>query len=427
MDEPGDIRRGVALAILLGVAPAFQNGLFILQLPLLVAVGLRWLHGERLPNRSARAFAVALVLTTLLALVPSQPFREFYFSYYLFSWFHLYVACATGVLVWLLSAISPTRRGYIIVFAVALALLLPVLGQAHVSGRYFSSNVENEYRIGEVASPLEMIRAQGPVKVLRSYSGLLLLAPVIIVGCCWYLLRRNTDRVVAYLCVATLFGLVLLLDKYRFNNFGSFALVLAPLVAVESLVRRKPQHGRTISLAAGSVLLAAFYLPLTHGLFNKQIPSGDYNYPLTSAIFSDIRAACAHEPGVVLADNTDGHFIRFHSECSVIADNFMLTEQHIQKLHEMESLLRMSPEELLHASNAPRYVYARYTSMVVMDAGGRTTLASAAHAAAADRPLVRALLTGKPEDLGPHFRLLKELRFEGEDGYPYARFFEVVK
>jgi len=43
-----------------------QAGLFVLQLPVLIGLGLLWLRGETPPARSGVAFAIALVATTLL-------------------------------------------------------------------------------------------------------------------------------------------------------------------------------------------------------------------------------------------------------------------------------------------------------------------------------------------------------------------------
>ena len=46
-------RRAVALAVLLGAAPAFHNGLFILQFPLLLTFACLWALGRPIERRAA--------------------------------------------------------------------------------------------------------------------------------------------------------------------------------------------------------------------------------------------------------------------------------------------------------------------------------------------------------------------------------------
>ncbi|MFX9123828.1 hypothetical protein ABTN41_20545, partial [Acinetobacter baumannii] len=59
----------------LGAAPAFHNGLFILQVPVLVTLGARWAIGRRENPKAVTFFAASLLGSTLLFLLPSQPFQ----------------------------------------------------------------------------------------------------------------------------------------------------------------------------------------------------------------------------------------------------------------------------------------------------------------------------------------------------------------
>lgn len=59
-----------------GLAMAFHNGLFILQLVPLLAVFVLWLHGLAPPPRTLLSFAIALVVTTQLILLPSEAYRR---------------------------------------------------------------------------------------------------------------------------------------------------------------------------------------------------------------------------------------------------------------------------------------------------------------------------------------------------------------
>ena len=82
----------IGLGVALGLAPGFHNGLFVLQIPVLVCAGVLWLRGSQFSRFNLHALAVSLMLATLLIVVPSAPFREGMFQFGLLSGFHLYVA-----------------------------------------------------------------------------------------------------------------------------------------------------------------------------------------------------------------------------------------------------------------------------------------------------------------------------------------------
>jgi len=425
LPQPERSARAAVAGVVLGVAAAFQNGLFILQLPLLGSVLLLWLRGRPLPRRAAVIFAASLVASCLLMLLPSQPFREGYFDYYLFSWFHLYVAVATAALTLLSAWLAPTRRGLVIVTGVALLLAVPLAGQIVLSGRYFGASLERSMGIGEVLSVPGMLREYGLEKTLGYYSALLLLAPFALLGCGAYLLRRAPDTRLLVLCVFSVFGLVLLLSKYRLENFGSYALYLPALAAADHWARRPGGRGSLILLAA-TALCAAAQIPAAAKLFSRPWPGKEMNYAMTIDMYPEMRAACARRPGIVLASNDDGHYIRFHTECSVLANNFMLTRQHADKIAEMRRLLALTPAELLREPLPVRYVYARL-DLVTTTVGGRTRLADVATQQRLNAPLFVSLLFTPAADLDPHYRLIKELRLPGADGFAYARLFELVR
>ena len=61
----------------LGIAPGFHNGLFVLQAFLGGTIVLLWLRGLLELRRTESWFAAALVVSSLAILLPSEPFRAF--------------------------------------------------------------------------------------------------------------------------------------------------------------------------------------------------------------------------------------------------------------------------------------------------------------------------------------------------------------
>jgi hypothetical protein len=74
---------------------------------------------------------------------------------------------------------------------------------------------------------------------------------------------------------------------------------------------------------------------------------------------------------VVLADIYAGHWIRYHSECSVIGDVFLMTPQHTAKVQETNRLLQLTPADLLKESNEIRYLLVRHSTRVYLGEDGK--------------------------------------------------------
>jgi hypothetical protein len=105
----------------------------------------------------------------------------------------------------------------------------------------------------------------------------------------------------------------------------------------------------------GVAMLGAQGPGLAH--LNEQIsPGGDVSYLLLRGIYLELGRDCAQAPGVVLAEHDNGHYITFHSNCSVIADNFILTPQHEQKLLLVEALMDGTFDQLLERAPYVRYL-----------------------------------------------------------------------
>ncbi|MEE8307588.1 MAG: hypothetical protein V3R81_10005, partial [Gammaproteobacteria bacterium] len=95
--RPDNPRAALALGVLLGVAPAFHNGLFILQIPMLACIFVLWLRGDAPPLKSIVQFSAALVVSTLLIALPAQALHEGMFEFALLSWFHVYITFCSAI------------------------------------------------------------------------------------------------------------------------------------------------------------------------------------------------------------------------------------------------------------------------------------------------------------------------------------------
>jgi hypothetical protein len=412
-------RRAAALAAVLGAAPAFHNGLFILQLPLLATLAWLWLLGRPIDRRGTLAFALVLLATTAAFLLPSEPFRRGELSYYLHSWFHLYAAFCTGLLCTLAGRVRFTPAALAGLGLLLAALAVPVLPQL-VHGRDFLfTQLPHLDRITELYS-LRRTLEQGWWAVTLTYSPALWLLPL---GLGWLLwrLRRDSSGAGLYFLVHALFGSFLLLQAFRLHYFGSFALILPLCRLIDDARELRPQLFASWPrrLALGALVVAPLLACLLHLQYVYPVANTAL-YSLTRPVYSALAAACGKAPGVVLAESNDGHPIRYHSECSVIADNFITTPQHAEKFQLGEALFAGSAAEVVQRAPYVRYILVKRADDV----------RDAARACGIDCPEnagLRRELLAQPRPAPDRLRLLNDFVVQREGRVePFARIFEVV-
>lgn len=395
----------VALGIVLGAAPAFHNGLFILQLPLLAAMTLLWLTGARLPPRPL-LFVPALLGSTLLFLLPSVPFRDGAFEFYLHSGFHLYIAAASAVTVTLLAYLRRGPWSVLLLVAAAGGMLQPILAQALRGGAFISADIVTLDRMLETRWLLARLAAGEFSGIAVRYGGVVFLLPLIIAMLAWRWYRERTPELAWLLVVGTM-GAALLLTQYRLHYFGSFVLFLGAAMLAEFVLLRWPRA----ALVPGAALLAIALF--AHGLLPVALtlrppPGNDYAYTLTRHAYAALGDACTKEPGVVLAEMGDGHYIRFHSACAVIANNFIMTPQHESKLRLTESLLNGTLDGLVERAPYVRYLLVRRADNVLAD--------TSCYPHCADNRGLRRVLLAPAVPADPRLTLLYEVRLRRNKG-----------
>jgi len=418
----------IALGAALGLAPAFHNGLFILQLPLLVALALLWFRGSRPSRDNALTFAAMLLATTLIALLPSGPFRDGQFAFYTHSSFHLYVAFCTGALVILFSTLQFNRKNLLLGIGISALLAVPALPQFVASGEYLGVELVLLDRISEMRSPLEWYTEPGgAAKVAREYSALIWLVPLLLL---LYLQRgyeafKKADAPNLFFNVSLIFGLLLLLLQYRLHYFGSQYLLLGWLIVVNELRLQKNLRRKLVFLVS-FVALIAVYQPVVPGkLFMPHSLSGDPFYDDTHALFDTLAERCADRPGLVLTTNDAGHQTTFHTDCPVLANNFMMTAQHQQKVVELHELLEMSPEQALAAQPETRYIMARLQGVYSVNPDGTIGPTSQRTVKANTQRLFYELVFRT--DLPDNIRLIATVPLDDDRPYPAAALYEVVE
>jgi len=367
-EGPASQRAAFGLGIVLGVAPAVHNALFILQIPVVLTLFLFWLQQRQLPNHTTAVFGATLLVATAAILAPSLPVREGRFDFYLLSWFHLYIACSTLLLCIFFARYRRTAASGGALIAGGLLLLLPLAYQIVLARSFLTGQILRLGDIGEMQSPLQMAARSGVLDVSNRYSFLLWLLPATCAFCLYQGWRDRTSARLFY-WVSSVLGISLLAMQFRMHYFGSFALCIPWLVAVQQFIERAPQRRKLLSLGTALVLLLLLAPPLRGQLWGPMLPANDPSFLNIRESLGVLRQACREDPGVVLADNDIGHYIRYYTECSVIADNFLLTAQHEEKIREMERLFALSAAELPTRAPFVKYVMMRPSVFKVTERG----------------------------------------------------------
>lgn len=423
--RPDDTRAAVTLGIVLGVAPAIHNGLFILQVPVLTALFAMWAQGTRMPMRTTLQFAAALVVAMLAVLMPSLPFRLGLFEFYTLSWFHLYIAACSAAVAIATARFAPGSRNLALLAGIALVLLLPLVRQVLIAHAFLGGTIARLDTIVEARPLLYMAsNTVGRYELTAMYSALVWLVPLTFLFCVWQGWReRTTPRLFFWICC--MFGLALLVTQLRMHYFGSFALYLPWLFLAQYCSTRWPDRRKTVTLLLSMVFALMYWVPGRYQLAGATAFAGDPAFRGLRPILEDLKHACAQDPGIVLADNDAGHFIRYYTECSVIANNFLLTPQHEQKIRQLDNLMSVPAAAFPGVAPFVRYILVRPVS--IMRETKETRYMSFIQR---DAQLVEDLLLKPLDELPSNYVLIEQANIratgEGADrSVPYIRLFRM--
>jgi len=417
-------KASVTLGLVLGIAPAFQNGLFILQIPVLVCLFVLWLRGRMPGTRNLYWFTAALVGSTFLILLPSEPFWDMQFEFWTLSWFHLYIACCTAIAT-LFIGLRPFRTGnLVLLLTLGLALIAPLLSKLLTGAAFLGGDLVYLDQISEVRSPIARLGDLGGILWLSAfYSYLVYLTPILILI---FIVRgaRAREPQNIYFAICVVLGLVLLLTQIRFAPYGTWALLVPSALLVQELSRRFDIS--TLATTAGALLIVAivFQPALKHRLIRKYPAGMDVDYAASRSLFKSLAKECAKDPGVVISYSDDGHYIRYHTDCSVIANNFIMTPLHEQKIIEVNSKLQLDPEQFLEQVTDVDYIFVRMYGSFEEGPNG-IQASPIERVVSRNAPLFIALTFG--DEIPSEYQLIDEIPVGGGRDFAFARVFKIVR
>ena len=312
-------------------------------------------------------------------------------------------------------------RNIALIAVAALLALLPILNTLRLAGAFVSGDLAIIRNITEAQSPYELYHEHGPGMSTQFFSWLLWLSGPMALLNLWWVFRFREPGL-KFTAIVGVLGLTLLQAQYRFAVFGELSMVLTPVLAAALLSDWRPALRRA-AMAACLVLFAVASYPTWVNWRTSWVLGASSGYQISRSTFPALKKACAERPGIVVADLDAGHWIRYHSRCSVIANVFLLTPQHSAKVLELGRLMALSPAQLLADGIPVRYVFAHHSLPLRLD-GNRNETPNLDELRAQLMPLEGALL-GPESALPPQFK--KRWEVTTPAGQVYARLYEIER
>ena len=148
------------------------------------------------------------------------------------------------------------------------------------------------------------------------------------------------------------------------------------------------------------------------------------DYAATRTLFPSLAQECARETGIVLSYNDDGHYIRYHTDCSVLTNNFLMTPFHAKKIMQADAMLQSTPAQFLQAEPQIDYVFVRMYEIFENGPDGVQPV-PLQEVVNRNAPLFVALTFDR--NLPENFQLIDEVRVDDPRDFAYARVFKIVR
>lgn len=344
----------ILLGVVLGIATAFHNGLFILQLPLLIAAFLYWTTKSK-TSINLVYLGVTNQGFTFASLLPSETFREFFFSFFYQSWFHLYIALGTLFALAFFHYRSFSQKNLLILIAISLTLAAPLVNQIVHGMTFVVGELPYLDNISEIKSPYSLVLEDfKPINfyhIGKMYSLLIFFIPISFILLIYWSRPYKEDDKIFVLTFMT-FAMLLLVQQYRLNYFGSFTMYLPLLMLLQLL---SPRHLKKTA-AIAFIIVFISYSTVPAWLLSPYQRPYNITYFKTKGIYTWLAKSCEVDPGIVLARPGDGHYIRYNTECSVISNNFIMTPEDFSHRKIAFNYLAMWAEGFLKSNHNIKYV-----------------------------------------------------------------------
>lgn len=343
LDRPGATARATLTGVTIALVQVLHSSLFFIHLASLGLVVLLWLR-DRLPGpRAALAFTLGIMLAGIVVALPSRPIWEGQVNHYTYSWLQLLLGAGLGAVLLTLSHLGMTRIRFGLLLAltglgalIAHDLIIEAFSYLAGQGSALGSITEVQPWIGEM-----LMGRRDPMEVAAYYSGWVWLWPMATAIAVLGLLSRSPKEI-AVASFAVL-GLLLCAAQVRFASFGMLFLILLPALA---LARLTSAHAAPWARRGFAMLALVLLLPGIARISTRPPTTNDPAHRMLMPAYTALAEHCADRPRAVLADRNLGHYIRYHTNCAVMANNFLTNHRQRERALLADRLTTLPPPQL---------------------------------------------------------------------------------
>ena len=347
----------LVLGVSLGLANAFHIALFLMYVPLGIFLWINWIRGRKEVFLTANSVAATTMLVSILVVIPTAHFRQFEFVYYFTSWFHLYwvlVFCMC-ILFFKYAAFS---RNNLILFCLVIGLAaIPIYGSLRHGIEFIGSELPGFSQLEETYSIFSFMFS-GESKYLGQfynyYSGLIFLLPFTLILFFRLVMAQQRQQQI-YFLIAIVIGTILMFAQLRFKYHASYVLLIPLLVVMQNWKQASQEHRLLITL----LLFVGCFIGPFNRLYETRSLGGQGAYRTLFPFYQAIGKQCQAQPGVLLAHPDEGHYLRFHTDCVIVASNLLATPRDFEYKALALKAFQLPLADLLQQYDWIDYIYAR--------------------------------------------------------------------
>ncbi len=340
----------------LGISIAFHFVLFVLYAPIAAFLLIEWIRGRCESRPAVFAFVAAVLAATLVAVLPSAHLRDLEFDYFYLSWFHVYWAAVFCTAVVYLHRLPFTPARLAVLLAALLLAAVPAIGNLWHGVDFLAADLPGFSQLNETYSVFAFLFSGDPARVNQVYlyyTGLLFVLPFALLLLIRQARLTPAPRLI-YAACACVYGALFLLLQTRFSYHGPYVLLLPLLLLYEY----RPPGFRPARWLLIAILAIAYLGPALQLTAPKPL-GGQPGYAGLVPFYRVIAEQCDKRPGVLLAHPDEGHYLRYHTRCQIVASNMLASARDFEYRALALRMFAMPVAELLEQYAWVDYIYVR--------------------------------------------------------------------
>jgi hypothetical protein len=186
------------------------------------------------------------------------------------------------------------------------------------------------------------------------YSGLIFLLPFTLILFFRLTMAQQRQQQI-YFLIAIVIGTILMFAQLRFKYHASYILLIPLLVVMQNWKQASQEHRLLITL----LLFVGCFIGPFNRLYETRSLGGQGAYRVLFPFYQAIGKQCQAQPGVLLAHPDEGHYLRFYTDCVIVASNLLATPRDFEYKALAFKAFQLPLADMVQQYDWIDYIYAR--------------------------------------------------------------------